>query len=294
MVESTSRGLDRTSFPMRLWAKAKVQGAWNPSDIDLARDRQEWEELPETVREQVLQLCALFYSGEEAVTVELLPLVQVVAAEGRTEETIYLTSFLWEEAKHTDLFDRFLAEVVGDSGDLSRFSYPSHERMFGQELPAALGRLASDPSPEAQVSASVTYHLLIEGVMAETGYYLFRRILSDGHMLPGIRRAIELISRDESRHVAFGMYFLSRLIIEQGTRAYGAFLNRVSELQPVVDQIGDELMTGLETESMGRIDIDDVRRYSERQLSDRVQRIVKARSRSLQDLDAIGLFWPEG
>ena len=56
----------------------------------------------------MLRLTSMFQAGEEAVVLDLLPLVAVVAAEGRLEEELYLTSFLWEEAKHVETFRRFL------------------------------------------------------------------------------------------------------------------------------------------------------------------------------------------
>ena len=39
------RGLDRDSYPMKLFEKAKVFGVWNPSEFDLAQDIQDWHTL---------------------------------------------------------------------------------------------------------------------------------------------------------------------------------------------------------------------------------------------------------
>jgi ribonucleoside-diphosphate reductase beta chain len=41
------RRLDRESAPLRLYEKAKRLGTWNPSGIDLTRDREEWARLTE-------------------------------------------------------------------------------------------------------------------------------------------------------------------------------------------------------------------------------------------------------
>lgn len=35
----------------------------------------------------------MFQAGEESVTLDLLPLIQVIAGEGRIEEEMFLTSF---------------------------------------------------------------------------------------------------------------------------------------------------------------------------------------------------------
>jgi ribonucleoside-diphosphate reductase beta chain len=39
------RGLDREAPALRLYEKAKRLGTWNPSDVDLTPDREEWARL---------------------------------------------------------------------------------------------------------------------------------------------------------------------------------------------------------------------------------------------------------
>ena len=103
---TTTRGLRRTAPPMVLFEKAKRIGTWNPSDIDFAQDIKDWPLFTDEERDAVLRLTASFAAGEEAVTLDLLPLMQAITRRGLCEESIYLTSFLWEEAKHADFFDR--------------------------------------------------------------------------------------------------------------------------------------------------------------------------------------------
>ena len=168
---TTTAGLRRDLPPMRLFEKAKRYGIWNPSEIDFSQDRRDWLALAPEEQDILLRLTSMFQAGEEAVTLDLLPLVMTIAAEGRLEEEMFLTTFLWEEAKHTDFFRRFLDEVVQQSGDLSRFHTPNYVTLFYQALPAAMSALVTDRSPAAQVRASVTYNMIVEGVLAETGYH---------------------------------------------------------------------------------------------------------------------------
>ncbi len=207
-----SGGLDPESFPMKLFQKAKQLGIWNPSDIDFSKDRKQWESFTDTERTVLLHLTSMFVAGEEAVTLDLLPLIMTVAEEGRIEEEIYLTSFLWEEAKHTEFFDRFLKETVRSPVDMESFHGPAWRRLFHDELHTALNRLRSDSGPENQLRASVTYNLIVEGTLAETGYEAYYNMLSEQDMLPGLREGIGHLKRDESRHIAFGLYFIRRLI----------------------------------------------------------------------------------
>src|SRR5690349_5698493 len=143
--QTLERSLDAGSLPMRLYEKAKRLGVWNPSDISFARDCDEWARLGDLEREAMLQTTSLFVAGEEAVTVDLLPLVLAIAREGRLEEELYLTTFLWEEGKHTQFFRGFL-DAVGSTGDLMRFQGESYRRLFAEELPTSMNALLTDAS----------------------------------------------------------------------------------------------------------------------------------------------------
>src|SRR5258708_1095276 len=107
---TTTRPLREDSLPYRLFQKAKKFGIWDPKDIDFSQDVLDWKSLTESQRIGTLRLLSQFQAGEEAVTLDLLPLVMTIAREGRLEEELYLTTFLFEEAKHTEFF-RILLNV---------------------------------------------------------------------------------------------------------------------------------------------------------------------------------------
>lgn len=236
---TTSRGLARDLPPMRLFEKAKRYGVWNPSDIDFRQDRRDWLALAPVEQDILLRLTSMFQAGEEAVTLDLLPLIMTIAQEGRLEEEMFLTTFLWEEAKHTDFFRRFLDEVVQNSGDLSRFHTAAYNSLFYQALPAAMNALLSDPSPAAQVRAAVTYNMIIEGVLAETGYHAYFTVLNQQGLMPGQVKGIGLLKQDESRHIAYGIYLISRLLA-QDAGLWSEVEETMNELFPqALDVIGD-------------------------------------------------------
>jgi len=207
----TGRGLDWKSVPMRLFQKAKRLGTWDPQAIDFSHEVADWEALAPDERDFILRTVSLFQAGEEGVTQDLLPLIMAVAEDGRIEEEIFLTSFLWEEAKHVEFFRRWL-DCIGVHEDLEKFMTPSYRQLFLVELPDALNALKADRSTEAQIRASVTYNMIIEGVLAETGYHGFRESLEANGKLPGLLDGIRLVSRDESRHIRYGVFLLNRLI----------------------------------------------------------------------------------
>ena len=235
----SERGLQWESVPMRLFQKAKRLGTWDPQTIDFSRDRADWDRFTDLEKDFILRTVALFQAGEEGVTSDLLPLIMVVASEGRIEEEIYLTSFLWEEAKHVEFFRRWLDEVVGAHQDLGHYLTPSYRHLFLVELPTALGALKSDQSTEAQIRASVTYNMIIEGVLAETGYHGFRESLEGNGLLPGLLEGIQYVSRDESRHIRYGVFLLNRLI-NAAPNGWGVMNDRMNELfGPAMGVIGE-------------------------------------------------------
>jgi ribonucleoside-diphosphate reductase beta chain len=209
---TSAGGLRSDSLPMRLYQKAKRLGTWDPQALDFTQDRVDWLRLNEDQQKAILQITSLFQAGEEGVTLDLLPLIMVIAEEGRLEEELFLTTFLWEEGKHVELFRRFLDEVCQARGDLHGFHTPSYRTIFYEALPAAMQRLRHDSSAEAQVRAAVTYNMIVEGVLAETGYHSYFLALERNDLMPGLREGIGLVKRDESRHIAYGVHLLSRLI----------------------------------------------------------------------------------
>ncbi len=211
---STTRGIDFDSFPMKLFQKAKVFGIWNPADISFEKDREDWKKLTAEEKKIIIHLSALFMAGEEAVTLDLLPLIRVIANEKRIEEEIFLTSFLWEEAKHTEFFSRFVYKVMEQKPDFESFHTHFYKILFYQKLPSALQALENDSSPASQLRASGTYNMIVEGTLAETGYEAYYRMLAENNILPGMQEGIIKLKQDESRHIAYGIYLINRLLSE--------------------------------------------------------------------------------
>lgn len=279
---TTTTGLRRESPPMRLYEKAKRLGIWNPSDIDFTQDRADWLTLTPDEQDVLLRLTAMFQAGEEAVTLDLLPLIMAVAAEGRIEEEMFLTTFLFEEAKHTDFFNRFLTEVAQHSGDLSRYHSDNYHSLFYEALPAALLRLLEDRSPAAQVRASVTYNMIVEGMLAETGYHAYFMALERRGLMPGQRRGITLLKQDESRHIAYGVFLLSRLVAEDDS-LWDVLEGAMNELLPSALAVIGDVFGAYEVMPFGLVE-SDFTDFALDQFQKRVTRLEKARGSSLDDI----------
>ncbi len=229
--------LDEALLPMALYHKAK-RLLWDPADIDLTQDRADWARMSERERELIMRLSAQFLGGEEAVTHDLVPLLFAIRRQGGLmEEELFITAQLFEESKHVEWFERWRQVIAG--AHYSAAPGEAYQRMFGVELPGALHRLLTDTSAAAQVEAFVTYHFIIEGVLAETGYRGYARALKDRGLMPGTVRGVELVQRDEARHIAYGLHGLGRLT--RGDDAlWDAAQKRINALLPLVlDIVGD-------------------------------------------------------
>lgn len=272
---TTRDGLDRNSLPMGLWEKAKKYGIWNPAEIDFTRDKEDFARMSEAERDLFMRAAANFVAGEEAVTLDLLPLIGVIAREGRLEEEMFLTSFLWEEAKHVDFFSRFLKEVTGTQGGLEHYCGENYRKLFYEKLPTNLHALAADSSPRAQVCASATYNMVVEGMLAETGYHIFFHVMDRENILPGFREGIYNLKRDESRHIAYGVHLLSRLLAEDPSLS-DVFEETMADLFPLGYGLIEEIFQAYGDAVPYGLNPGEFLAYASSQYEKRYTRIMKA------------------
>jgi ribonucleoside-diphosphate reductase beta chain len=285
-ITTRAGGLQQQHPAMQLFRKAKRLGIWNPDDIDYRQDISDWQRLTDAEQDVLRRLTSLFVAGEESVTLDLLPLIQVIAREGRLEEELFLTTFLWEEAKHVDFFaNGVIATVMQHTGDLSHYHTPAYQRLFGDELPRAMHALTSDSSIHAQARASATYNMIVEGVLAETGYEAYFAALARNNLMPGIQHGITMLKRDESRHIAYGIFLLSRLIA-QDSRAWQTIEQRLNELFPIAMDIIAEIFAAYPVMPFG-LSLDEFAQIALTNFNRRLQRLEKARRQTLAQIYAL-------
>ncbi len=153
--------------------------------------------------------------------------------EGRLGDEMYLTQFCYEEAKHVQVFRRWM-DTVGLTSDLHPFvaENPYYRKLFYEELPHSLRVLDRDPSPANQVRASVTYNHVIEGSLALTGYYAWQKVCTKFGILPGMQEIIRRIGSDERRHMAWGTFTCRRHVAADDSN-WNVVLQRMEELLPL-------------------------------------------------------------
>jgi ribonucleoside-diphosphate reductase beta chain len=276
-------GLNFDAFPMKLFAKGNARH-WNPADIDFTQDAKDIADMTDVERRWTCELAAQFMAGEESVTQDLQPFVAAMAAEGRFGDEMYLTQFVFEEAKHTEAFRRWF-DAVGLTDDLHEHVEvnDAYMEIFTQHLPESLYALADDPSPRNQIRASVTYNHIVEGTLALTGYFAWSKVCASRGILPGMQKVIKHIGDDERRHMAWGTFTCRRHVAADDA------------MWEVVDERMQELLVPAmgvvvggrddEDERPFGIEINDLAEYAMDKIGRRLGAIESARGANLWDID---------
>jgi ribonucleoside-diphosphate reductase beta chain len=296
---STTAGSFKTDIlPWRLYQKAK-QLAWDPADVDFSKEAGHWASSEKGMRRLVARLGTTFMVGEEAVTLDIVPLLRAIADEGRIEEAMFLTTFLGDEAKHAEFF-RTWFDVVGAPDDLDTLLTDAQRRVFDDELPRAMGRLDDDRSPEAFLDASLTYNHFVEGVLAMTGYWAWDRMFAMQDVFPGMRAGLDMVQRDERRHLAYGTYLCRRIVAEH-PETWPFVEQKMAHLRELglrfVDDLGaavfedfkagmvDEGLVTEEFNVMAKAIMAEFTQYGEELLERRTQAISVARGSTLEEVE---------
>ncbi|WP_276299725.1 ribonucleoside-diphosphate reductase [Halorussus lipolyticus] len=233
-INDTSRDfrLSQEYQPQKFFKHA-VYNHWDPyDDIPqelLVDDREKLIDhgLTDDEFEEFMNALALFGAGEEAVTEDLAPLMSVL---DDVNDQMYISSQIYEEAKHTQFFDRYWREVVFPVAEELGFEkvYPTDQRFFMDgyvslfdKNESAMERLLEEDTPETRAEAYCHYHLTVEGVVAQTAYYGFESAFSpraddisarEYPNLEGLIEGTSYVRSDEGRHVGFGMFKIQELL----------------------------------------------------------------------------------
>jgi ribonucleoside-diphosphate reductase beta chain len=224
-----------------LWERQQ----WLTQEIDFSQDRVDWHERIDA-EERFARMYGLsaFFIGEQRVTDELGPIMR---AAPREDQRIFLSTQIADEARHVRFFDRFYGEVgVLESEELAGRLKETEQHLnegFGQLfddlLKARVDRLAREPEDTVQLVQAVTlYHMIIEGVLALTGQHFIIDYNEQEGTLPGFVEGFKNVARDEHRHIAFGVRFLTDMARED-ERYAKAIQDMMAEALPIADKVLD-------------------------------------------------------
>lgn len=213
MATTTQAAAEQLSYE-DLYARWE-RGHWMASELDFTEDRAQWHgTFSAFKRRAALWNYAMFFHGEDSVARTLSPFID---AAPREEQKYFLATQQVDEARHAVFFGRFMREVVqaGDTiAGALRATHPELTwgfRKVFHRLDTMADELRKDRSLPKLAAAITLYHLVVEATLAQTGQHFIEDYLHERELLPAFREGMANVSRDEQRHIGFGVKLLSDL-----------------------------------------------------------------------------------
>ncbi|MGP4080635.1 R2-like ligand-binding oxidase [Pseudalkalibacillus sp. R45] len=206
LIYNLEKSTDQVAW--NLYRKAIRFGTWDPEEIDLTQDKEDFASLDDDLKGYLIHFCTGFLDAEENVALKFCPWIMLGSS---TEQQAFLSTQLVEEFKHTEFFMRYFKEVLG------RERTHGVKNLVQQELDERskkmLAALEAGPEEreEALVEGLTHYQGIIEGVQAMTGYDVFKDVFGNKGLFPGLAEGFARIKEDEGRHVGFGLRMLKLL-----------------------------------------------------------------------------------
>jgi ribonucleoside-diphosphate reductase beta chain len=193
---------------------------WSPFAIDLSTDRAQWGQMEGEDRDLILFVLSSLMVAEERITTKFSGLV---GAYGSEEEATFLSTQQVDEARHMQFYARFQDEVIAAPDAIATHVQRARDHVsdafrhiFDQELVQAHERLVRDPaSLAAKVRFVTLYHIILEATLGLTSFKFTTDHLSREKLLPGFVEGYSQIHHDETRHIAYGVWFLRETVRAQ-------------------------------------------------------------------------------
>ncbi len=193
-----SKPISRTENPIR-------DGVDNPFAGWDSYDRMSEAEEIEFAWHQQSWMLSQFLHGEQGA---LLVASQLVSCAPTYDAKLYAASQTFDEARHVEVFNKYIMDRIG-------FMYP-----INANLKILLDKVLTDERWDLKF---IGMQLVIES-LALAAFNTQRMIARD----PVMSEVLELVTRDESRHVAFGVTYMEEFVkslteVEREERAQFAY-----------------------------------------------------------------------
>jgi hypothetical protein len=192
------------------------QGNWSAYELDFSTDRRGWDALSDIQRRSAMWIYSMFFYGEDRVADTLAPYTTAAPTE---EQAYFLATQQVDEVRHSVFFHRFFKEVIGVEGDSVQATLASTLPQLGwgyrgvfDRLDRMAEELRKDRSLPKYAQAITLYHLIVEGSLAQPGQHFIEDFFASQETMPGFSAGMANVSRDEQRHIGFGVKVLSELL----------------------------------------------------------------------------------
>jgi hypothetical protein len=177
------------SKPVRLDETPILEGIENPFAGWDAHDKLDQAGQIDFAWHQQAWMLSQFLHGEQGA---LLVASQLVSCAPTYDAKLYASSQTFDEARHVEVFSKYLMERIG-------FMYP-----VNPNLKLLLDKILSDERWDLKF---IGMQLVIES-LALAAFNTQRMIARD----PVMGDVLDLVTRDESRHVAFGVTYMEHFV----------------------------------------------------------------------------------
>ncbi|HEX4337441.1 MAG TPA: ferritin-like domain-containing protein [Polyangiaceae bacterium] len=177
-----SKPIDRKKNPI-------VEGLDNPFEGWDVFDRMSEEEHVEFAWHQQSWMLSQFLHGEQGA---LLVASQLVSCAPTYDAKLYAASQTFDEARHVEVFNKYIMDRVG-------FMYP-----INANLKLLLDKVLTDERWDLKF---IGMQLVIES-LALAAFNTQKMISAD----PVMSEVLDLVTRDEARHVAFGVTYMEEFV----------------------------------------------------------------------------------
>jgi putative sterol carrier protein len=216
VAQRQRQAIDNVSYD-DLYARWE-KGNWRATELDFSQDYKDWHEtFSDLERKAALWNYSMFFHGEDSVTDNLSPYID---AAPREEQKYFLATQQVDEARHAVFFGRFMKEVVQRGNNIAgSLAATQPDLTWGfrktfEHLDKVADGLRKDRSKPNLAAAITMYHLVVEATLAQPGQHFIEGYLNEREIMPGFRAGMENVSKDEQRHIGFGVKILSDLVKE--------------------------------------------------------------------------------
>lgn len=212
-----------------LYERGIELGTWDVDQlfetVGVKDDIETWKSLTDNQQEQWARLISAFLDLEHQVAEDGVRVQEQVTSpyyDNRIEKQMYASVFTMTEVKHTQFFDRYVREVMGNKFQHNQLGarhggmpMPRTEACgistLGERQGALAAKAANGGDPRELARAAVSYHLSVEGIAARGAYHIKNNFMQTAP-LPLLNKGFQFISTDEGRHVTHGLRLCKELV----------------------------------------------------------------------------------
>ena len=218
--------LDYVQFPqiLDLYTKAK-NNYWIPEEYPLEKDKHQfYNELTDIERHYFLYTLGFFSSAEGWVGQNILEISKHLF---NTETRMFLGYQLMEEMKHIDTF-RYIIDGLGikvkEVYDMHQ-NTPEIKAKADFELNATK-ELCMTQSEYKLIEDLFVYYAILEGVFFFSGF-ITPLAFGRRNLLSNVAELVRWILKDETRHLAFGIYLLNEMFKQYDRKTFKDRFNQL-------------------------------------------------------------------